>query len=74
VQLYPNPVVDQLHLSHAGLKLVGSRYRILDVRGRVVGNGAFDEGTAPVGTLPAGLYLLEVSTKDQQIIVRRFQK
>ncbi|MDF7812484.1 beta-1,3-glucanase family protein [Hymenobacter sp. YC55] len=74
VQLYPNPVVDQLHLSNSGLKLIGSHYRILDTRGRVMSSGTFDEGTAPVSTLPAGLYLLEVSTKDQQTIIRRFQK
>ncbi|WP_045689207.1 beta-1,3-glucanase family protein [Hymenobacter sp. AT01-02] len=72
--LYPNPVVDQVHLAGSQLNLIGSQYRILDMRGRTISSGAFDRGTAEATTLPQGMYLLEVNTKDQQTITRRFTK
>lgn len=73
-QLYPNPVVDRLHLNAGTLSLAGSSYRVLDLQGRTLVKGAFDRGTAEVGSLPAGMYLLIVNTKDQQTITHRFAK
>jgi hypothetical protein len=73
-QLYPNPAVDRVQLSGLEGQLTGSRYRILDVRGQTVAEGAFDRGTAPVHKLSGGMYLLQVSTQDQRVITRRFTK
>ncbi|GGG39659.1 beta-1,3-glucanase family protein [Hymenobacter glacieicola] len=73
-QLYPNPVVNRLRLSGGNLNLAGSQYRIVDMQGRTIATGAFDEGTAEVSTLRAGMYLLVVRTKDQQTITHRFAK
>ncbi|UOQ75359.1 beta-1,3-glucanase family protein [Hymenobacter sp. 5516J-16] len=73
-QLYPNPVVNRLRLSGGNLSLAGSQYRIVDMQGRTIATGAFDEGTAEVSALRAGMYLLVVRTKDQQTITHRFAK
>ncbi|WP_139925117.1 beta-1,3-glucanase family protein [Hymenobacter sp. DG01] len=73
-QLYPNPVVDRLQLSGGEVNLAGSRYRVLDLHGRTVVTGPFDRGTAEVSTLPAGMYLLQVTTQNQQTITHRFTK
>ncbi|RPD49325.1 carbohydrate-binding protein [Hymenobacter sediminis] len=73
-QLYPNPVTDRLHVNAGNLSLAGSSYRVLDLQGRTIVKGAFDRGTAEVGSLPAGMYLLIVNTKDHQTITHRFAK
>jgi hypothetical protein len=73
-QLYPNPAVDRVQVSGLEGQLTGSRYRILDVRGQTVAEGAFDQGTAPVQKLSGGMYLLQVSTQDQRVVTRRFTK
>ncbi|MBX0291825.1 carbohydrate-binding protein [Hymenobacter sp. HSC-4F20] len=73
-QLYPNPVVDRLRLSGGKVNFAGSQYRIVDMQGRTVATGAFDQGTAEVSTLRAGMYLLVVRTKDQQTLTHRFAK
>ena len=71
--IYPNPVVDQLHLSPA-LAQAGRQYRILNVLGRSVATGAVERNTLNVAALPAGVYTLEVVTQDQQKVLRRFVK
>ncbi len=70
--LYPNPVADQLRLA-VGPELAGSTYRLLDPLGRLAGRGPLGS-TLDVARLPAGLYLLVVTTKDQQTLSRRFTK
>ncbi|TGD77933.1 beta-1,3-glucanase family protein [Hymenobacter wooponensis] len=74
VQLYPNPAVDRVQVSGLEGQLAGSRYRILDVRGKTVAEGAFDRGSAPVEKLTGGMYLLQVSTQDHRVVTRRFTK
>ncbi|UOQ53775.1 beta-1,3-glucanase family protein [Hymenobacter cellulosivorans] len=73
LQLYPNPVVDQLYLS-ASLDMAGSQYRILDVSGRTMSSGTVSGQTVETAQLPAGIYTLQVTTADQQQILRRFVK
>jgi hypothetical protein len=72
LSLYPNPTADQLRLA-AAPELVGSPYRVVNSLGQAVRSGAL--GTSlEVATLPAGLYQLLVTTKDQQTLSRRFTK
>ncbi|WP_046247423.1 carbohydrate-binding protein [Hymenobacter terrenus] len=73
LDIYPNPVVDQLHLS---LELVaaGSQYRILNAHGLSVATGAVERGTLNVETLPSGVYTLVIATADQQQVIRHFVK
>jgi len=73
LQLYPNPVVDKLHLASSDLALAGSSYQILDAQGRKVSSGSFENGTADVAALPPGMYLLVVQADGQQL-TRRFMK
>ncbi|MBC8081913.1 MAG: carbohydrate-binding protein, partial [Hymenobacter sp.] len=69
LSLYPNPVADELHLSLAPA-LADRPYRLVNTVGQVVGHGALGR-TLDVRKLPAGLYLLQVTTQDQQTLSRR---
>ncbi|TGE21477.1 carbohydrate-binding protein [Hymenobacter aquaticus] len=73
LEVYPNPAQDQLRL-RAELPLTGSRYQILDLRGKTVASGTLQTSTVPVAALPAGLYTLLLITPDQQQVLRRFAK
>ncbi|GGF13197.1 carbohydrate-binding protein [Hymenobacter cavernae] len=73
LQLYPNPVTDQLHVASPDLALADSQYQILDAQGRIVGSGSLENGTADVAALPSGMYVLLIQTKEQQL-TRRFIK
>jgi hypothetical protein len=72
LSLYPNPTADQLRLE-AAPALAGSTYRLLNAVGQAVGTGSL-ESTLNVAKLPAGLYLLVVTTADKQTITKRFTK
>ncbi|QKG56543.1 carbohydrate-binding protein [Hymenobacter sp. BRD128] len=72
LSLYPNPVADQLLLATAP-ELAGSTYRVVNTVGQAVRSGALG-ASLDVAALPAGLYLLVVTTKDQQTLSRRFTK
>ncbi|OUJ72609.1 carbohydrate-binding protein [Hymenobacter crusticola] len=70
LQLYPNPVVDKLHVAASDLALVGSQYQILDAQGRQVSRGVLENGSANVATLPPGMYVLVVQTNGQPLTQR----
>ncbi|WP_310397807.1 beta-1,3-glucanase family protein [Hymenobacter sp.] len=70
--LYPNPVADELRLAPAP-ELMGSAYRIVNAIGQTVRTGTL--GTSlDAARLPAGSYLLLVTTQDRQTLSRRFTK
>jgi len=71
LSLYPNPATDQLHLATAP-ELAGSTYRLVNTLGQAVRSGTLG-ATLDVAALPAGQYLLLVTTKDQ-LLSRRFTK
>ena len=74
LELYPNPVTDRFTL-HSDKVLAGSAYRILNALGQRVASGTLESSNSVnVAALSAGLYTLEVDTKDQQKIMRRFSK
>ncbi|MDO7888254.1 beta-1,3-glucanase family protein [Hymenobacter cheonanensis] len=72
LSLYPNPVADHLRLA-AAPELVGSAYRVVNSVGQAVRSGALG-ASLDVSALPAGLYLLVVTTPGQQTLSRRFTK
>ncbi|MGI4763373.1 MAG: beta-1,3-glucanase family protein [Janthinobacterium lividum] len=72
LSLYPNPVADQLRLA-AAPTLAGSSYRVVNSVGQAVRSGTLG-ASLDVATLPAGLYLLVVSTPGQPTLSRRFTK
>ncbi len=72
LEVYPNPVADQLQLKLSG-SLQRSQYRILDPLGRVLRTGSAASGSVNVAALQPGLYTL-LLTQDGQQTARRFTK
>lgn len=64
LKLFPNPASEVLYLEAGGLELVA--VRILTTQGRLVQNILPTNGLReiPVGNLPAGMYYLQVRTKE----------
>ncbi|MBG8556412.1 T9SS type A sorting domain-containing protein, partial [Hymenobacter guriensis] len=73
LEVYPNPATSQLHVV-SKLNLAGSRYSLVDARGRQVGSGTLEKGSVNVADLKTGIYQLIITTKDEQQITRRFAK
>ena len=66
LKAYPNPVVDILLIESP---VVGLKYRIIDVNGKVISNGIFDtvHEEMDFSNLPPGMYFLSV---DQKIVYK----
>ena len=60
--IYPNPSAGTLRLRGLPATDAPGRYRLLDLRGRVRGQGELAGPSLDVKGLPAGSYLLEVTT------------
>ncbi|WP_052732441.1 RICIN domain-containing protein [Hymenobacter terrenus] len=73
LELYPNPVADQLKLNSA-VDLAGGQISIIGVEGKEVWHGTYAGETVDVSTLKPGLYTLVVYTKDQHKLISRFSK
>ncbi|MET4074725.1 family 16 glycosylhydrolase [Hymenobacter sp. UYCo722] len=74
LQIYPNPVVDQLTLAD-GLALAGQPYEIRNGLGQRVASGTLaPTATVDVAGLPAGIYTLTVADANAPAITRRFVK
>ncbi len=71
VQLAPNPASDVLVLS-ADPTMLGARYTVTDPMGRVLRNASIQAARTPVDVmaLPAGVYLLTISTPDGTTTLR----
>lgn len=70
--LYPNPAKDMLHIqSTAG----AFAWRIVNLQGKIIQSGT-GQGTVstPVSTLPAGIYLMQISQNGQGASWHRFEK
>lgn len=65
---YPNPATDHLTV-HATADLIGKRYRVYDLSGRIVLTGMLiEENTIlPLNALHAGLYHLTIDGRAQQM-------
>ncbi len=73
LEFYPNPVTDRLTLGSAA-GYAGAQVRILDATGRLAWRGTLAGETVDVAALKPGLYTLELTTKNEQKLVRRFSK
>lgn len=62
-RLYPNPA--QRHVYVQGLP-AGTRYQLLDLTGRQLGNGLLSGEAIQVGHLSAGTYIMQVQVKGQR--------
>jgi hypothetical protein len=68
--VYPNPVNgDTLYIS----AIENATYKVYNVLGQEVANGAIENDAIPVSNMQAGTYLLEVTTNGQSA-VKRFIK
>jgi hypothetical protein len=75
LQVYPNPVADQLHLqTESETNLAGSRYQVLDAYGQVKAQGVITEKGLDMSGLPMGAYTLRLITPTQQQLTRPFLK
>lgn len=63
LRLYPNPASDILHVESDRLSNSAS-YHIYDLAGKIVKSGSLQGGTASVGGLPAGAYIIEAVQGD----------
>ncbi|MCC7302933.1 MAG: T9SS type A sorting domain-containing protein [Bacteroidia bacterium] len=69
IRIYPNPATDMLVLRGVG----ACTYRILDLSGRVLFEGATAGGSVFVNDLEGGMYILEVKQGDD-IFLSKFNK
>jgi chitodextrinase len=71
LNIYPNPVKgDVLNVT---MEESIATYRVINLLGQEISNGKIDNGTISVSRVPAGSYLLEV-TSNEQTVVKRFVK
>lgn len=73
LQLYPNPVTDQLTLTE-GANLTDGQVRIIGIDGWQVFAGAYNGRSIDVSGLKPGLYTLILHTKDARKLIGRFSK
>jgi hypothetical protein len=73
IQVYPNPVVDYLHVSD---NISIERVKIFNLVGKAVKNYDYLKGRDYyVGDLPKGIYLVQFSDKESKnIITKRISK
>jgi hypothetical protein len=72
LEVYPNPVRDELHITHPHESL--DLIEIFDAAGRtVIRTANFTEATIPVGSLAPGVYMLR-AVKEGHVTVKRFVK
>lgn len=57
--MYPNPVEDQLLIEFNSVKAVS--YQVLDVNGRILMNGALENGSIDFSSMSTGVYMLKIS-------------
>ncbi|QES89552.1 NHL domain-containing protein [Rhizosphaericola mali] len=64
VKLYPNPVIDQIHLSNAK---VGDSYRIISLSGQMVQSGIIgsENATITIINLHSGMYIFQILEGNQ---------
>lgn len=71
INIYPNPVKGEV--LNVTMEESNATYRVINLLGQEISNGKIDNGTISVSRVPAGSYLLEV-TSNEQTVVKRFVK
>ncbi|MFN2424660.1 MAG: T9SS type A sorting domain-containing protein [Cryomorphaceae bacterium] len=65
LRLYPNPAGDFINVE-SELISAGASYFIYDLAGKIVKSGSLNGGTAHVGNLPSGAYIIVVEQGDSR--------
>ena len=69
LQVYPNPATD--FIAVGGNALIGKKYQILDLNGKITATGTISVNRIPVSQLQKGLYLFKVEDgRAEKILVR----
>ena len=65
IQLFPNPVTDQLHIYLQGISLTAMQYHIYSLSGQLIQSGNISGNSAVVSTatLPAGMYFISLKNE-----------
>lgn len=66
VKIYPNPTSGQI--SWTGPEEKAVTIRVFNLLGQILGERNVKENTMDIGTLPAGIYRLQILTKERQIL------
>jgi len=65
IKIYPNPVIDQLHIALSGKYTEPATLRIIDLSGRIMAKQTWQDPSFPaimdIGLIPGGIYLLTVT-------------
>lgn len=69
LELYPNPSSMSTLQLHSSIALDGAPYQVYNTNGEIVYSGVLQEDYLALGTLPAGVYILEV--KANGVLLRR---
>ena len=70
VMIWPDPVVDVLHISSGRW----SRAIVYDAQGKIVYRQRVTSAVVSVGHLPAGNYVLQLEDGDSHLVTKRFDK
>lgn len=70
LQIYPNPVVDVLHISNAGKN---AKFEILNIAGQLVKKGELINNEINVSSLAKGVYVIKM-TSDEKSLTNKFEK
>jgi acetyl esterase/lipase len=76
IQLFPNPAADQLNIALSDQSIALTSYSVLDLTGKVVLNGNINEAKASIntGSLPSGVYMLQINTNKGNSVQRFVKK
>ena len=74
--IYPNPVMDELHIERTERLLGTCTYTVIDATGKKVLNGKVSEPktTVPTGGLQSGAYYLQLTDESGQRFTRSFSR
>tara|TARA_B100000508_G_scaffold140941_1_gene144432 strand:- start:6516 stop:7994 length:1479 start_codon:yes stop_codon:yes gene_type:complete len=65
IKVFPNPVVDELHVSFTEKQNIAWHYQLIDQKGRVLKRGSLnpDDSQVDMKPLPTGVYLLQLESE-----------
>ncbi len=70
VELFPNPVANEILVKSPEFRMLGAAYTIFDINGKVVLNAPVVNSPINVSNLTAGLYILQLRNTDQIATVK----
>ena len=71
IQIYPNPVKDQLTINNGELKIIN--VEIVDITGKIISTFNSQLSTINVSSLQQGIYFVKIET-DKGIVTRKIVK